>query len=324
MHVKAVRIHKTGGPEVLTYEDVDLPPPAPDQVRVRHTAIGVNFIDTYHRGGLYPLPLPATLGSEAAGVVEAIGDNVTNVRIGDRVAYCMIRGSYAEAANIPAWTAVKLPSGISDEIAAAVLLKGLTARYLLKATFKVSAGETILFHAAAGGVGLIACQWARHLGATVIGTVGSEDKVSLARDNGCAHVLNTRKDDWVKRVRDITGGKGVAVVYDSIGKDTFMGSLDCLAVRGMLVYFGNASGAVPAFEPLLLSQKGSLYLTRPTLAHYARDAQELKQTADDLFQVIASRAVKVAVNQRFKLSETRAAHEALHSRATTGATVLLP
>lgn len=322
--MKAVRIHKTGGPEVLTYEDVDLPPPAPDQVRVRHTAIGVNFIDTYHRAGLYPLPLPATLGSEAAGVVEAAGENVTNIRIGDRVAYCMVRGSYAEAANIPAWAAVKLPSAISDEVAAAALLKGLTARYLLKATYKISAGETILFHAAAGGVGVIGCQWAKHLGATVIGTVGSADKVALARDCGCTHVLNTRSDDWVKRVREITGGTGVPVVYDSIGKDTFMGSLDCLAVRGMLVYFGNASGAVPPFEPLLLSQKGSLYLTRPTLAHYARNAQELKETADDLFQVIASRAVKVVVHQRFKLSEARAAHEALHSRATTGATVLLP
>lgn len=322
--MKAVRIHKTGGPEVLTYEDVDLPPPAPDEIRVRHTAIGVNFIDTYHRGGLYPLPLPATLGSEAAGVVEATGGNVTNVRIGDRVAYCMVRGSYAEAANIPAWTAVKLPSAISDEVAASVLLKGLTARYLLKATYKVQPGETILFHSAAGGVGVIGCQWAKHLGATVIGTVGSEDKVALARDSGCAHVLNPRKDDWVKRVREITGGTGVPVVYDSIGKDTFMGSLDCLAVRGMLVYFGNSSGAVPPFEPLLLAQKGSLFLTRPTLAHYARNAQELKETAEDLFQVVASRAVKVVVNQRFKLSEARAAHEALHSRATTGATVLLP
>ena len=324
MNVKAVRIHKTGGPEVLSYEDVDLPPPAPDEIRVRHTAIGVNFIDTYHRAGLYTLPLPATLGSEAAGVVEATGSNVTNVRIGDRVGYCMVRGSYAEAANIPSWMAVKLPSAISDEVAAAVLLKGLTARYLLKATYKISAGETILIHSAAGGVGVIACQWAKHLGATVIGTVGSDDKLSLARDSGCSHVLNTRKDEWVKRVREITGGTGVPVVYDSIGKDTFVGSLDCLAVRGMLVYFGNSSGAVPPFEPLILSQKGSLFLTRPTLAHYARNAQELKETADDLFQVIASRAVKVVVHQRFKLSEARAAHEALHSRGTTGATVLLP
>ena len=322
--MKAVRIHKTGGPEVLTYEDVDLPPPAPDQVQVRHTAIGVNFIDTYHRGGLYPLPLPAIIGSEAAGVVEAVGANVSNIAQGDRVAYCMVRGAYAEAANIPAWTAVKLPPAISDEVAAAALLKGLTARYLLKATYQVKPGQTILFHSAAGGVGLIASQWAKHLGATVIGTVGSDDKVALARDSGCTHVLNTRKDDWVKRVREITGGAGVPVAYDSIGKDTFMGSLDCLAVRGMLVYFGNSSGAVPPFEPLTLSQKGSLYLTRPTLFHYARDAQELNETAADLFDVIASGKVKVSVNQRFRLADARAAHEALQSRATTGATVLLP
>jgi NADPH:quinone reductase len=322
--VKAVRIHQTGGPEVLQYEDIELPPPAADQVRVRHTAIGVNFIDTYHRAGLYTLPMPAVLGSEAAGVVEQLGDNVGTLRVGDRVGYCMVRGAYAEQANIPAWTAVKLPPQISDETAAAALLKGLTARYLLKATYKVKAGETILLHAAAGGVGLIAAQWAKHLGAMVIGTVGSQEKVALAKDNGCAHVLSTRQDDWVKRVREITNGAGVPVAYDSIGKDTFMSSLDCLSIRGLMVYFGNSSGPAPAFEPLILSGKGSLYLTRPTLAHYARDAQELAETASDLFAVIASGAVKVAINQRFKLADARRAHEALHSRATTGATVLLP
>ena len=322
--MKAVRIHKTGGPEVLQYEDFELPPPAPDQVRVRHTVIGVNFIDTYHRQGLYPLPLPAVLGSEAAGVVDAVGADVRTLKVGDRIAYCMMRGSYAEAANIPAWMAVKLPASISDEIAAAALLKGLTARYLLKATYPVKPGQTILFHAAAGGVGLIACQWAKHLGATVIGTVGSEEKIAFAKANGCAHVLNTRKDDWVASLREITNGAGVPVVYDSIGKDTFTGSLDCLSLRGMLVYFGNSSGAVPPFEPLSLI-KGSFYLTRPTLAHYARNAEELKETADDLFAAIASGAVKVAVNQRFKLADAaRLAHEALHSRETTGATVLLP
>jgi len=322
--VKAIRIHKTGGPEVLVYEEVDLPAPAPDQVQVRHTAIGVNFIDTYHRAGLYALPLPTIIGSEAAGVAEAVGVNVSNIAKGDRVAYCMVRSAYAEVANIPAWTAVKLPPAISDEVAAAALLKGLTARYLLKATYQVKPGQTILFHSAAGGVGLIASQWAKHIGATVIGTVGSDEKVALARDNGCTHVLNTRKDDWVKRVREITGGTGVPVAYDSIGKDTFMGSLDCLAVRGLLVYFGNSSGPAPPFEPLLLSPKGSLYLTRPTLAHYARDAQELNETAADLFEVIAAGKVKVSVNQRFRLADAQAAHEALHSRATTGATVLLP
>jgi NADPH2:quinone reductase len=321
--VKGVRIHKTGGPEVLQYEDFDLPPPAPDQVRVRHTVIGVNFIDTYHRQGLYTLPLPAVLGSEAAGTVEALGENVRTLKVGDRVAYCMMRGAYAESANIPAWMAVKLPPAISDETAAAALLKGLTARYLLKATYPVKPGQTIVFHSAAGGVGQIACQWAKHIGATVIGTVGSDEKIALAKDNGCAHVLNTRKEDWVKRVREITNGAGVPVVYDSVGKDTFMGSLDCLSLRGFLVYFGNSSGAVPPFEPLALI-KGSFYLTRPTLAHHARDAAELKETSDDLFAVIASGAVKVAVNQRFKLADVRAAHEALHSRATTGATVLLP
>ena len=285
--------------------------------------IGVNFIDTYHRQGLYTLPLPAVLGSEAAGVVDAIGANVSNVKPGDRIVYCMARGSYAEAANIPAWMAVKLPAAISDEIAAAAMLKGLTARYLLKATYAVKPGQTIVFHSAAGGVGQIACQWAKHLGATVIGTVGSAEKVALAKDNGCAHVLNTRTEDWVAKVREITNGAGVPVVYDSVGKDTFTGSFDCLSVRGMLVYFGNSSGPAPPVEPLSLI-KGSFYLTRPTLAHYARDAAELKETSDDLFAAIASGAVKVAVNQRFKLADARAAHEALHSRATTGATVLLP
>jgi NADPH:quinone reductase len=321
--LKAVRIHKPGGPQVLQYEDIELPPPAPDQVRVRHSVIGVNFIDTYHRQGLYPLPLPAVLGSEAAGLVDAIGADVRTLKIGDRVAYCMMRGSYAEAANIPAWMAVKLPATISDEIAAAALLKGLTARYLLKATFPVKPGQTILFHAAAGGVGQIACQWAKHLGVTVIGTVGSEEKITLAKANGCTHVLNTRKDDWVSRVREITNGAGVPVVYDSVGKDTFAGSLDSLSIRGMLVYFGNSSGAAPPIEPLSLI-KGSFFLTRPTLAHYARNAEELKETTADLFAAIASGAVNVAVNQRFKLADAAAAHEALQSRATTGATVLLP
>jgi NADPH:quinone reductase len=322
--VKAIRIHKTGGPEVLQYEDVELAPPAPDQVRVRHTVIGVNFIDTYHRSGLYTLPLPMVIGSEAAGVVDALGANVRTLKVGDRIAYCMVRGSYAEAQNIPAWQAVKLPPSISDEVAAAAMLKGLTARYLLKATFPVKKGQTILFHSAAGGVGVIASQWAKHLGVTIIGTVGSDEKVALAKANGCTYALNIRKEDWVKRVRELTDGAGVPVVYDSVGKDTFMGSLDCLAVRGMLVYFGNSSGAVPPFEPLILSGKGSLYLTRPTLASYARNAEELQEGADDLFSVIASGAVKIQVNQRFKLADARAAHEALHARATTGATVLLP
>jgi NADPH:quinone reductase len=322
--MKAIRFEKTGGPDVLDYVDVDLPPPGPGQARVKHTVIGVNFIDTYHRSGLYKLPLPSGLGSEAAGVVEALGSGVTTLKVGDRVAYAGAMGAYAEANNVPADRLVKLPPGISDETAAAAMLKGMTAQYLLKRTYAVKAGQTIVFHSAAGGVGLIAGQWAHHLGATVIGTVGHADKAALAKTNGYAHVLSSRDPNWPKEVRELTGGQGVPVVYDSIGKDTFAGSLDALAVRGLLVSFGNSSGAVPAFEPGILSAKGSLYLTRPTLASYTRNARELQETADDLFSVIASGAVKIAVNQHFKLSEARKAHEALHSRATTGATVLIP
>jgi NADPH2:quinone reductase len=323
--MRAIRFDHPGGPDVLKLEDVELPPPGVGQVRIKHTVIGVNFIDTYQRSGLYPVQLPSGLGLEAAGVVDAVGDGVSALKVGDRVGYCTGPiGSYAEANTVPADRAVKLPEGVSDEAAAASMLKGMTAQYLLKRTFPVQRGQTIVFHAAAGGVGLIACQWAKHLGATVIGTVGSDDKAELARRNGCDHVLNTRTEDWAKRVREITHGGGVPVVYDGIGKDTWNGSLDCLAVRGMLVSFGNASGAVPAFEPGILSAKGSLYLTRPTLFHYTRTREELQQTADDLFAVIASGAVKISINQRFSLADARAAHEALHSRATTGATVLLP
>ncbi len=323
--MKAIRFAKTGGPEVLRLEDIDLPLPRPGEVRVHHAAIGVNFIDTYQRSGLYPVSLPSGLGLEAAGIVESVGSGVENLRIGDRVAYCTgPLGAYAEANNVPADRVVKIPSGISEETAAASLLKGMTAQYLLKRTFAVKPGETIVFHAAAGGVGLIACQWANHLGATVIGTVGSEDKVALAKANGCTHVLNTRTGNWSGRVREITGGSGVPVVYDGIGKDTFAASLDCVAVRGMLVSFGNASGAVPPVEPGILSAKGSLYLTRPTLFHYTRTTGELQETADDLFAVIQSGAVRIAINQRFPLAQAREAHEALHSRATTGATILVP
>jgi NADPH2:quinone reductase len=322
--MKAIRLHQTGGPEVLKLEEVALAPPAPGQVRVRHTAIGVNFIDTYHRSGLYKLPLPSGLGSEAAGVVETPGEGVTALKTGDRVAYAGALGAYAQENNVPADKLVKLPDSVSDETAAAGLLKGMTVQYLLKRTYPVRAGETILFHAAAGGVGLIAGQWAKHLGVSVIGTVGSDEKIALAKSHGCAHVLNLESEDWVKRVREITGGTGVPVVYDSIGKATWGGSLDCLAVRGMMVSFGNSSGAVPAFEPGVLNAKGSLYVTRPSLFHYTRDARELQETADDLFAVLASGAVKVEVRQRFSLADAAKAHEALHSRATTGATILLP
>ena len=323
--MKAIRYSRTGGPEVLSLENIELPQPRAGEIRIRHTAIGVNFIDTYQRSGLYPVPLPSGLGLEGAGTVEAVGEGVTNFRVGDRAGYCTgPLGSYAEANNVSADRAVKLPAGITDEVAAASLLKGMTAQYLLKRTYATRPGETIVFHAAAGGVGLIACQWAKHLGATVIGTVGSDAKAALASNNGCAHVLNTRTEDWSKRVRELTGGNGVPVVYDSIGKDTFAGSVDCLAVRGMLVSFGNSSGAVPAFEPGILSAKGSLYLTRPTLFHYTRTSQELQETAGDLFAVIQSGAVTIAINQRFPLAQAREAHDALHSRATTGATIMIP
>jgi NADPH2:quinone reductase len=322
--MKAIRFEKTGGPDVLEYKDVDLAPPGRGQARVRHTAIGLNFIDTYHRSGLYPVALPSGLGMEAAGVVDALGEGVTGLSVGDRVGYCGGPiGAYAEAANVPADRLVRLPKSVSDEAAAASLLKGMTAQYLLKRTYPVKKGETILFHSAAGGVGLIAGQWAKHLGATVIGTVGSDDKIALAKSRGYDHVLNLRAEKWVDRVRDIAGG-GLPVVYDSVGKDTWNGSLDCLRPRGMMVSFGNSSGAVPPFEPGILSMKGSLYLTRPTLAHYIATRTELQETADDLFDVIAKGVVTIEINQRFKLADARAAHEALHSRTTTGATILLP
>ena len=322
---KAIRFEKTGGSDVLQYVDVQLPPPASGEVRVKHTAIGVNFIDTYHRTGLYALPLPSGLGSEAAGVVEAVGDGVTAFKAGDRVGYASgFIGSYADAVNIPAARLVKIPDGVSDEVAAAVLLKGMTAQYLLRRIHPVKAGETIVFHAAAGGVGQIGVQWAKHLGATVIGTTTSPDKVAQCKANGCDHVLNSQDAGWEKKVREITGGAGVPVVYDSIGKDTFLAGLDCLAPRGIMVTYGNASGPVDPFSPSLLAGKGSLFVTRPTLGHYTRTPQELQETADDLFAVIASGAVRVAINQRFALKDAAQAHDALTSKKTTGATILLP
>jgi NADPH2:quinone reductase len=323
--MKAIRIAKTGGPEVLALQDVETPKPGPGEVLVRHAAIGVNFIDTYHRSGLYKLPLPSGIGTEAAGTVEAVGDGVTNFRPGDRVAYCTAPiGAYAEAHVVPAAKLVKLPDAVDFETAAAAMLKGLTVQYLLKQTFKVEPGQTILFHSAAGGVGLIAGQWAKHLGAKVIGTVGSDAKIPLAEANGFETVLNLHQDDWVAKVREATHGAGVPVVYDSVGKDTWEGSLDCLSPRGLMVSFGNSSGAVPPFAPVVLSQKGSLYLTRPTLFAYAATPDALQAMADDLFAVIASGAVKIAVNQKFTLADARAAHQALHSRQTTGATILVP
>lgn len=323
--MKAIRISKTGGPDVLTVAEVETPVAGPGQVLVRHGAIGVNFIDTYQRSGLYKLPLPSGLGSEAAGTVEAVGEGVSQFKPGERVAYCTGPvGAYAEAHVVPAEKLVKLPASVDFESAAAAMLKGLTVQYLLKQTFAVQPGQTIVFHSAAGGVGLIAGQWAKHLGVRVIGTVGSDEKIALAEANGYDLVLNLNQDDWVGKVREATGGAGVPVVYDSVGKDTWGGSLDCLSPRGLMVSFGNSSGAVPAFPPAILSQKGSLYLTRPTLFHYAATPAALQAMAAELFAVIASGAVKIAVNQRFALADARKAHEALQSRKTTGATILVP
>lgn len=323
--IKAIRFDNPGGSDVLQFVDVELSPVAAGQVRIKHTAIGVNFIDTYHRTGLYPLPLPSGLGSEAAGVVEALGDGVTGFKVGERVGYASgFIGSYAEGANVPAARLVKIPDGISDEVAAAILLKGMTAQYLLRQIHRVKAGETIVFHAAAGGVGQIAVQWAKHLGATIIGTTTSPEKVALARANGCAHVLNSKDAGWEKEVRTITGGKGVPVVYDSIGKDTFLAGLDCLQPRGIMVTYGNASGPVDPFAPGILAAKGSLFVTRPTLAHYTITPKELQDCADDLFAVIASGAVKIAINQRFALKDAAQAHDALTGKQTTGATILIP
>jgi NADPH2:quinone reductase len=323
--MKAIRIEAAGGPDVMKLVDVDVGKPGAGQVRVRQTAIGLNYIDTYHRSGLYPLQFPSGLGLEAAGVVEEVGEGVTSLRPGDRIAYGTGPiGAYADVRNLPANRLVKLPDSIPDETAAGMMLKGMTARYLLRATYVVKPGDTILLHAAAGGVGLIMSQWARALGATVIGTVGSDAKVAIARAHGCDHVINYSSEDTVKRVREITGGKGVPVVYDGVGKDTLMVSLDCLSPRGLMVSFGNASGPVPPLDLLLLSAKGSLYVTRPTLNTYTATDADLQETAQDLVSVVASGKVKIPVNQRYALADVVQAHRDLESRKTTGTTVLLP
>jgi NADPH2:quinone reductase len=322
---KAIRVHAHGGPEVLVWEDVPVGEPGPGEVRVRHTVIGLNFIDTYQRAGLYKVPLPFTPGQEAAGVIEAVGPGVPALKVGDRVAYGTgAVGAYSETRVMPAERLVPLPAKIDDRTAAAMMLKGLTAQYLLRQTTVVKAGDTILFHAAAGGVGLIACQWAKHLGATVIGTVGSDEKARLARAHGCDHVIVYGREDFVARVREVTEGKGVRVVYDGVGKDTFAGSLDCLQPRGLLVSFGQSSGPVPPLDILSLSTKGSLFLTRPTIAHYAGTRDALRAAAAELFEVVTSGAVRVEVPQSFPLREAGAAHTALASRRTTGSTVLVP
>jgi NADPH2:quinone reductase len=322
---KAVRVHNYGGPEVLSYDDVDVANPGPGQVRIRQAAVGLNYIDTYHRTGLYKLPsLPHALGVEGAGEVEAVGEGVTNVKPGDKICYGSILGAYAETRLVPADRLLALPDGISFETAAGIMLKGMTARYLVRATYRIEAGDTVLIHAAAGGVGLIACQWAKHLGATVIGTVGSDEKAALAKAHGCDYPILYTRENFVDRVKEITGGKGVPVVYDSVGKDTWEGSLDCLAPRGMMVSFGNASGPVAPFSILTLSQKGSLFLTRPTLAHYITSRAQYEETANDLFGVVTSGAVQIEINQRYALKDVAQAHKDLESRKTTGSTILIP
>ncbi|HET8875808.1 MAG TPA: quinone oxidoreductase [Casimicrobiaceae bacterium] len=322
---QAIRFHATGGPDVLTWESVDVAAPGPGEVRVRNTAIGVNFIDTYQRSGLYPVTLPSGLGTEAAGVVEAVGPGVQGLAPGDRVASCTgPLGAYSTERLVPADKLVKLPDGIDERTAAAMMLKGLTVQYLFRQTFPLKAGDTIVFHAAAGGVGLIACQWARALGVTMIGTVSSDAKAALAREYGCTHTIVYTRENFVERVREITGGKGVPVVYDSIGKDTFPASLDCLAPRGMFVTFGSSSGPVPPFNLIMLSQKGSLYATRPTLFTYASSHAALDAMASELFEHVKNGRIKPDARQTFALKDAAEAHRSLESRKTTGATLLLP
>ena len=323
---KAIRIHAHGGPEAMRYEDVDPGKPGAGQVLIRHTAIGLNFLDVYYRNGLYPAPngLPLIPGGEAAGVVLEAGEGADWLKPGDRVAYTLPLGAYCEQRVIAADRLVKVPDSISDEQAAAMMLKGLTADYLLRRTFKVKPGDTILFHAAAGGVGLIAGQWAKHLGATVIGTAGSADKIALAKDHGFDHVINYRDQDFVAEVREITGGKLCDVVYDSVGKDTFPGSLDCLKPFGMFVSFGQSSGSIPPFNLALLAQKGSLFATRPTLFVYIAKREDLEAGAKVLFDVVSSGKVKIRINQRYALKDAALAHADLEARKTTGTTILIP
>lgn len=321
---KAVRIHKTGGPEVLVYEEVEIGEPNAGEVRIKQTACGLNFIDVYHRTGLYPVELPATIGLEAAGTIDALGAGVSEFKVGDRVAYAAVPlGAYTDHRIIPAHRIVKLPDSISDIQAAAMMLQGMTVEYLIRRTYEVKSGDTVLLHAAAGGVGLIACQWLKQLGATVIGTVGSEEKAALAKAHGCDHTIFYNREDVAKSVRELTNGKGVPVVYDSVGASTFEGSIDSLAPRGVFVSFGAASGPVPPFEPSMLAQKGSLYFTRPTLMTYTADRTDLVESANALFKAVAS-GVKIEASQTYALADTAEAHRALEARETTGSTVLIP
>ena len=326
MQIKAIRMHAHGGPEVLRWEEVELVEPGPGSVRVRHHAVGLNYIDVYHRTGQYPTPsLPCTIGMEAAGVVEALGDGVGTLAVGDRVAYATPPlGAYAEARNLAADRLVRLPDCISFETGAAMMLQGMTVEYLLRRTYPLQAGQTVLFHAAAGGVGLIFCQWARQIGATVIGTVGSAQKADLARAHGCTHTILYREENVVERVRELTGGKGVDVVYDGVGKDTFEMSLDCLRPRGLMVSFGNASGSPAPLDLQALTARGSLYITRPTLATYIATTEELRQSATDLFDRMLAGVVQVEIGQRYTLADIRQAHQDIETRKTIGSTVILP
>ena len=322
--VKAVRIHEAGGPDKLVVEDVDVGDPGAGELRIRHSAIGLNFIDVYQRSGLYPMALPAVLGMEAAGVVEAVGPGVTGFSVGERIAYPMQGGAYCEVRVIPAGRVVKLPDSVDDKTAAAMMLKGMTVEYLLCRTFPVQKGQTILFHAAAGGVGLIACQWARAIGAITIGTVSTDEKAELARTHGLDHAIVTSREDIAERVREITGGKGVPVVYDSIGKDTFDASLASLAPRGMMVSFGQSSGPVKSFDPARLAAGGSLYYTRPSLGSYIASREDLELSGRRLLDMVASGKIAITVNQTYALADTARAHVDLEARRTTGSTVLLP
>jgi NADPH:quinone reductase len=321
---QAIRFHETGGPEVLKLETVEVGEPGPGQVRVRHTGIAVNFIDTYFRTGRYPASLPSGLGSDAVGVIEAVGPGVTYLAEGDRVGYMLgPLGAYAQARVMPAEVLIKLPDGISDSTASTIIMKGLTAQYLFRQVYPLKAGDTILYHAAAGGVGLIACQWARALGVTMIGTVSSDEKAEAARAHGCTHVINYKRENFVERVKELTGGKGVPVVYDSVGKDTLMGSLDCLQKRGTLVSNGTSSGPV-VIDTMLLAMKGSLWVTRPAMVDYALPRPNLLRMADELFDLVLQGKIKSEPNQRFALADAAQAHRALESRQTVGATVLIP
>jgi len=325
MKTNAIRIHKIGGPEEMKWEEIDVPSPKENEVLIKHNVIGLNYIDTYFRSGLYPTPLPTGIGMEGAGVIEEIGPAVTEFSVGDRVAYASSPlGSYSEKRVFPIDNLIKIPNEISDELAAAIMLKGMTAEYLIKRTFEVKAGQTVLFHAAAGGVGLIACQWLKAIGATVIGTVGTQEKATLAKANGCDHTILYKEESFVEKVKEITNNKGVPVVYDSVGKDTSLQSLDCLSPLGLLVIFGNSSGNAPPIDPGLLAAKGSLYVTRPTLFSYNSTREKLLQSAEEVFKMIKNESVSIKIGAKYELKDAVQAHKDLQNRKTSGSILLIP